>query len=574
MSQRNSRRDVSLPKGRQVSEAEVEAVRKILGDLPVQRDLLIEALHLLQDHRGCISPTTIAALAEVFSLAQAEVFEVASFYDHFDVLREGDNAPPVHTVRVSTCLSCELAGAEALIDALRAAVNPEEVRVMGCACIGQCDGAPVAWIGKRIYRHASVDMLLSALAQDDTATPVLPAYEDLAAAREKGAYEMLARVRGGGMSADAVIEVMSDAGLRGLGGAGFPVGRKWGFVRSYTGPRLMTVNGDEGEPGTFKDRWLLEHHPHALLEGAQIAAHVVGCSRIYIYLRNEYPTAHEILRREIAALEAAGLAPVPMELRRGAGAYICGEESAMIESIEGKRGLPRHKPPFIAERGLFQRPTLNHNIETLAWVPEILRHGPGWFANQGWSDAHKGLRRFSVSGRVRVPGVKLAPAGIPLDRLIEEHCGGMQEGHQLRAFFPGGASGGIFPAHMADRAMDFGSWEPDGGFIGSHAVVILSQHDSILAAALNTMRFFRHESCGQCTPCRSGTDKLVRLLESRTPSRALYDDLLAVMEDASICGLGQAAGNCVKHLLRYFPEELTGETENGPEKAVPEGALS
>jgi NADH:ubiquinone oxidoreductase subunit F (NADH-binding) len=336
---------------------------------------------------------------------------------------------------------------------------------------------------------------------------------------------------------------------------------KWGFVRSYDGPRLMTVNGDEGEPGTFKDRWWLERHPHRMLEGAQIAARVVGCERIYIYMRDEYPHILEILRREIDALHASDLDVVPMELRRGAGAYICGEESAMIESIEGKRGLPRHKPPFIAEVGLIGRPTLNHNIETVSCIPDILANGPKWFADQGWDENHKGPRAFSVSGRVKEPGVKIAPAGIPLIRLIEDYCGGMAEGHEFKAFFPGGASGGIFPASMADRAMDFGTWEKEGGFIGSHAVVILSQHDSVHGAALNTMKFFAHESCGQCTPCRSGTDKMVRLLQGGNTDTDLYNDLLTVMGDASICGLGQAAGNCVKQLMKHFPEEFSSSSK-------------
>ena len=554
--ERFRRRDPSLPKGRQVSEADVADVAALLDGIPRRPDMLIEALHRVQDARGHLSATALAAMAELFRLAQVEVYEVASFYHHFDVVREGEAPPPPVTIRVSTCVSCEIAGAFALIDGLRDAVDPAEVRVVDSPCIGQCDGAPVAWIGKRIYRHATVASILAAL-EEDNSTPVLPDYEALAAYREAGGYEMLGRVLSGELGADAAVAAMSDAGLRGLGGAGFPAGRKWGFVRGYPGPRLMTINGDEGEPGTFKDRHWLERQPHRMLEGAQIAARVVGCERIYVYMRDEYPTVLEILAREIAALEASGMDLVPMEVRRGAGAYICGEESAMIESIEGRRGLPRHKPPFIAEVGLFGRPTLNHNVETLSWVPDILRHGAEWFASKGWSPEHSGLRSYSVSGRVREPGVKLAPAGIPLIRLIEDHCGGMAEGHQFKAFFPGGASGGILPARMADRAMDFGTWEKEGGFIGSHAVVILSDQDSVRDAALNTMRFFRHESCGQCTPCRAGTDKMVRLLEDRVAEPALYDDLLEVMGDSSICGLGQAAGNCVRHLMTHFPEEFS-----------------
>lgn len=549
------RRDPSLPKGRQISDQDLQDISKLLADMPRRTDMVIEALHVIQDSRGHISATAIAALAELFRLAQAEVFEVASFYHHFDIVREGEAIPAPVTIRVSTCVSCELAGAYALIDQLRAAVDADRVRIIASPCIGQCDGAPAAMIGKRIFRHATVQSLLAA-SDADNSQALLPDYQDMPAYLASGGYRVLAQVLDGEIEADAAVASMSDAGLRGLGGAGFPAGRKWGFVRAYPGPRLMTINGDEGEPGTFKDRELLERAPHRMLEGAQIAARVVGCERIYIYIRDEYPTARAILRREITALEASALDIVPMEIRRGAGAYICGEESAMIESIEGKRGLPRHKPPFIAEVGLFGRPTLNHNIETVAWIPDILQHGPQWFADQGWVEGHNGPRSFSVSGRVKNPGVKLAPAGIPLIRLIEDFCGGMAEGHEFKAFFPGGASGGIFPAHMADRAMDFGIWEKEGGFIGSHAVVILSQEDSVRDAALNTMRFFQHESCGQCSPCRNGTDKMVRLLEANVQSEALYQDLLTVMGDSSICGLGQAAGNCVKHLMKHFPAEF------------------
>ena len=558
--QQFKRRDPSLPKGRQISDEDVSTIADLLGDMPRRRDMVIEALHVIQDRFGHVSARYIAALAELFRLAQVEVYEVASFYHHFDVIREDETPPPAVTIRVSTCVSCELAGAYELIDDLEKAVDPDHVRIVPSPCMGQCDGAPVAWIDQRIYRHATVDMLLRAIVQDNS-KPKLPDYEGFAAYRADGGYGVLNKIMSGAITPEAAIETMSGAGLRGLGGAGFPAGKKWGFVRGYAGPRLMTINGDEGEPGTFKDRWWLEHHPHRMLEGAQIAAKVVGCDRIYIYLRDEYPTARAILQREMAALEAAGLMHIPMELRRGAGAYICGEESAMIESIEGKRGIPRQRPPYIAQVGLFGRPTLNHNIETLLWVPQILEKGADWFADQGWAPENNGLRSFSVSGRVKNPGVKFAPAGIPLIRLIEDYCGGMADGHTLKAFLPGGASGGIFPAHMADRAMDFGTWEKEGGFIGSHAVVILSDRDSVRAAALNTMRFFKHESCGQCTPCRSGTDKFVRMLEAREQNRELFDDLLAVMVDSSICGLGQAAGNCVKHLMKHFPEEFAAKED-------------
>ena len=551
------RRDPSLPKGRQVDEAALAEIDGLLDGLETRRDLLIEALHRIQDACGRLSARHLAALAERFRLSQAEVYEVASFYHHFDIVKEGEAAPPPLTIRVCDGLSCTLAGAQGLIDDVRADLSAS-IRIQPVPCIGRCAAAPAAQVGKRAVDNATPAALRDA-AQGPT-TPALPDYQQLDAYRGEGGYETFAKILSGEVSAARAVEIMSNAGLRGLGGAGFPAGRKWGFVRGYAGPRLMTVNADEGEPGTFKDRYWLERAPHRVIEGAQIAAHVVGCDRIYVYVRDEYPAVLEILRREIDQLERAGLMRTPMELRRGAGAYICGEESAMIESIEGKRGLPRNRPPYIAERGLFGRPTLNHNVETLLWVPQILQHGADWFASQGWSDAHKGLRSYSVSGRVREPGVKLAPAGVPLRALIDDFCGGMADGHRLKAFLPGGASGGVFPAAMADLPLDFGVFEEHGGFIGSHAVVILSDQDSVRDAVLNTMRFFRHESCGQCTPCRAGTEKILRLLsedrDDAAPDRALLDQLTMVMRDSSICGLGQAAPNCVEHLIKYFPEEL------------------
>ncbi len=544
-------RDHSLPKGRQVEDAALAEVAMMLGDLPRRRDMLIEALHAIQDQAGFLAARHLAALAEMFRLSQAEVYEVASFYHHFDIVKEGERAPAPLTIRICDGLSCEMAGAGGLLDRLRDTTDATRVRIMNVPCIGRCDKAPAAQVGKRAVDNASLERIIEATL--DAHEPAVPDYETLEAYRSVQGYQILARVRSGELDAAAAIEIMSDAGLRGLGGAGFPAGRKWQIVRSFDGPRLMTVNADEGEPGTFKDRFWLESSPHRMLEGALIAAHVVGCARIYIYLRDEYPAARMILTHEIAALEEAGMLSIPIELRRGAGAYICGEESAMIESMEGKRGLPRHRPPYIAEKGLFGRPTLNHNVETLSWVPDILRNGARWFAEQGQKD-HPGLRSYSVSGRVAKPGVVLAPAGITVTQLIENFCGGMAQGHEFKAFLPGGASGGIFPASMADMALDFGTFEPHGGFVGSHALVVLSQHDSVRAAALNTMRFFAHESCGQCTPCRAGTERLVQLLQQ--PDRPLMEELVQVMADASICGLGQAAGNCVTHLIRYFPEEL------------------
>ncbi|MFV2038167.1 MAG: NAD(P)H-dependent oxidoreductase subunit E, partial [Paracoccaceae bacterium] len=434
---KTGKRDASLPKGRQVDDVSLAEVAMLLGETDRRRDMLIEALHLLQDGVGCLHARHLAALAELFRLSQVEVFEVASFYHHFDIVKEGEDAPAPLTVRVCDGLSCAMAGADALISKLGETTDPARVRISRVPCIGRCDVAPAAQVGKRAVDRADLAGLTAAIAGSHAAE--IPDYEGLDAYLADGGYLMHQAVLVGEISADDAILTMSDAGLRGLGGAGFPAGKKWGFVRGYEGPRLMTVNGDEGEPGTFKDRWWLERKPHRMLEGALIAAQVAGCERIYLYMRDEYPAVLEILRREVAALDEAGLLSTAIELRRGAGAYICGEESAMIESIEGKRGLPRHRPPYIAEKGLFGRPTLNHNIETLAWVPDILANGARWFADQGFSADHNGLRSFSVSGRVRDPGVKLAPAGIPLDRLIADYCGGMAGGHAFKAFLPGGA---------------------------------------------------------------------------------------------------------------------------------------
>ncbi|MEO1746499.1 MAG: NAD(P)H-dependent oxidoreductase subunit E [Pseudomonadota bacterium] len=547
------RKESAKPKGRQVTDADLKAVAQIIEAMPRRRDMLIEALHLIQDAEGHLSAPYLAALAELFRLSQVEVYEVASFYHHFDIVKQGEATPPPTTIRVCDSLSCAMAGAEALIADLEDNNESGEVRIQRVPCIGRCAGAPAAQIGKRAVDHAT----LASIGSTDDVTAVVPDYETLAGYREADGYRMLADVLSGEITPDSAIETMSDAGLRGLGGAGFPAGRKWSIVRSHHGPRLMTINGDEGEPGTFKDRHWLESQPHRMFEGAQIAARVVGCERVYIYMRDEYPAVIEILKREIEALETSDIDIVPMEIRRGAGAYICGEESAMIESIEGKRGLPRHRPPYIAEIGLFGRPTLNHNVETLAWVPDILAHGADWFAAKGKPD-HPGLRSYSVSGRVKEPGVKLAPAGTSVRELIEDYSGGMEDGHTFKAYLPGGASGGILPASLGDIPLDFGdALFKHGAFVGSHAIVVLSDQDNIKDAVVNLMKFFEHESCGQCTPCRGGTEKMVKLLSK--PGALDEDairDLEQVMRDASICGLGQAAPNPVNHLLTHFRDEI------------------
>jgi len=545
------------PKGRVLDDAALAEVRELLGGRERRRDLLIEFLHLIQDRYGCLSAAHLRALAEEMRLAQAEVYEVATFYDHFDVVKEGEGRPAPLTIRVCDSISCMLAGAEHLLGDLAAEVDPRTIRVMRAPCIGRCATAPAARIGDREVDHATGRGLLHMAREGDTEV-VVPDYAGLDAYRAAGGYRLLQKVRDGALATDAIIEIMEHAGLRGLGGAGFPAGKKWGFVRSYPGPRLMSINGDEGEPGTFKDRIYLESDPHRTFEGALIAAHAVEAERIYFYMRDEYPAVLAILRAEIAALEAAGIVqPGFIELRRGAGAYICGEESAMLESIEGKRGMPRHRPPYIAEVGLFGRPTLNHNVETLWWIRDIVEKGPEWFAAQG-KPGHQGIRSWSVSGRVKEPGVKLAPAGVTVRELIEDYCGGMADGHEFKAYLPGGASGGILPASMGDMELDFGGeLAKQGAFVGSHAVVVLSQADNIRDVTLNLMKFFKHESCGKCTPCREGTEKLVTLLrEEGAPNETAMRDLETVMRDSSICGLGQAAPNPVNHLLTHFRDDL------------------
>ncbi|MDX6752146.1 NAD(P)H-dependent oxidoreductase subunit E [Geminicoccaceae bacterium 1502E] len=559
---RSGRRGRVTPKGRQVGPEALAEVRATLGERPRRRDLLIEFLHLLQERFGYLSAAHLAALAEEMRLAQTEVYEVATFYAHFDVVKEGEAPPPAVTVRVCDSLSCAMAGAETLLRALEENLDPADVRVVRAPCMGACDKAPACMVGKRHVEPAGLEAVQAVLAAGDTG-PAMPAWVDLDAYLAKGGYALWRARRG--LPADTanpgeevlgLLRALDDSGLRGLGGAGFPTSRKWEIVRSQPGPRYMAVNADEGEPGTFKDRYYLERDPHRFLEGTLLASWSVGAERVFIYLRDEYPAILEILEQEIARLEQAGLVePGHLELRRGAGAYICGEESAMIESIEGKRGLPRHRPPYVAQHGIFGRPTLVNNVETLFWIRDILEKGADWFASQG-RNGSKGLRSYSVSGRVREPGVKLAPAGITVRELIDEFCGGMAEGHAFRAYLPGGASGGILPAAMGDLPLDFGKLEPYGSFVGSHAVVILSDKDDLKAAALNLLRFFEDESCGQCTPCRVGTEKAVGLMARPEWDEPLLDELVRAMTDASICGLGQAAGNPIKSLMRHFPEEF------------------
>jgi formate dehydrogenase len=536
------------PKGRQIDPQALDEVRGLLGDRPRHRDLLIEHLHLIQDAYHQISAAHLAALADEMRIPFAEAYEVATFYAHFDVVKEGEPTVPPLTVRVCDSLTCEMLGAQVLLAELKGIVGPG-VRVVRAPCVGLCDQAPAAEVGHNFIARAGVPAVIDAIAHGDT-HPHIPDYVDHAEYLAGGGYRLLERVRAGAMSIEEVLKGLDDSSLRGLGGAGFPCGRKWRAVRGEPGPRLMAVNADEGEPGTFKDRYFLNADPHRFLEGTLIGAHVVEASDVYIYLRDEYPTSREILRREIAKLPPG---PPFLHLRRGAGAYICGEESSLLESLEGKRGYPRHKPPYPFQVGLFGQPTLINNVETLYWVRDILEKGASWWTSHG-RNGRTGLRTFSVSGRVREPGVKLAPSGITVRDLIDEFCGGMQEGHTFTAYLPGGASGGILPASMGDIPLDFGTLEKYGCFIGSAAVVVLSNHDDVRAAALNLMRFFEDESCGQCTPCRVGTQKARMLMERPEWNQALLEELSAAMRDASICGLGQAASNPLTCVMRYFPE--------------------
>ncbi|MCC5971010.1 MAG: NAD(P)H-dependent oxidoreductase subunit E [Pararhodobacter sp.] len=541
------------PKGRQYDDQALEEVQALLGDRPRRRDLLIEFLHLIQDRYGHLSAAHLRALAHEMRLSMAEVWEDASFYAHFDLVKEGETPPPDLTIRVCDSLSCELAGAQALQKALEAGHDPARVRVLRAPCMGRCDTAPVVEIGHRHVDHATPENIAETIAAGDF-HPVIPDYERLAAYRAAGGYATLEDLRRNG-DWEAVQEKVLESGLRGLGGAGFPSGKKWGFVRANPGPRYLAVNGDEGEPGTFKDRYYLERVPHLMLEGMLIAAWAVEADKCFIYMRDEYPAVLHILAEEIAALEAAGIiTPGYIDLRRGAGAYICGEESSMIESIEGKRGLPRHRPPYVAQVGLFGQPTLVHNVETLHWMAKICREGPE-VLNAVEHNGRKGLRSYSVSGRVAKPGIYLLPAGSTITEIIAA-AGGMAAGHVFKAWQPGGPSSGLLPAHMNDIPLDFDTLQPHGSFIGSAAVVVLSDHDSARDAALNMLRFFEDESCGQCTPCRAGCEKAVKLMQAPRWDRDLLEDLCTVMVDASICGLGQAAPNPIRLVMQHFPEEV------------------
>lgn len=545
---------IATLKGRQADDVSLKEVQDLVGVDAPRRDLLIEYLHLLNDANRGLHERHLVALAKVMNIPMAEVYEVATFYHHFEVIRDGDLAADL-TIRVCNGLSCELAGASQLIAKLPQLLGNPKIKVIAAPCVGRCEQSPIAVVHQNAVVHATTESVLAAVAADQK-WQSLPDYEDMDAYVADGGYELLKQIHSKTIGPEQIIQTMESSGLRGLGGAGFPAGRKWRIVREQTAPRLMAVNIDEGEPGTFKDRTYLERDPHRFIEGMLIAAQVVGIDAIYIYLRDEYHGCRQLLETELARLKVNPPCPLPLiELRRGAGAYICGEESAMIESIEGKRGEPRMRPPYIAQVGLFGRPTLEHNFETLYWVRDVLQKGADWFSGFG-RHGRKGLRSFSVSGRVKNPGVKLAPAGITIEELINEYCGGMQEGHTFYAYLPGGASGGILPASLKDIPLDFDTLQSYGCFIGSAAIIVLGHQDAARDAALNMMRFFAHESCGQCTPCRVGTTKAAQLMQAKVWDNQTLEDLNQVMADASICGLGQAAPNPVRSVQKYFPLEI------------------
>ena len=543
-----------------VHEALLE-VQNLIEDLPLQRDMLIEYLHRIQDKHHHLSDQHLLALATVMKISQAEVYEVASFYHHFDIVKAGETAPADLTVRVCDSVSCEMAGSEELVTTLESTIG-KKVRVQRVPCVGRCESAPVVVVGTKPILQATSAGVIEEVEAGNTSDSAPEKAIRYDAYVNDGGYQLYKRVVKKEHDHEDILTAKDDSGLRGLGGAGFPVGRKWRIVRDQPAPRMMAINIDEGEPGTFKDRYYLERDPHRFLEGMLIASEVVGTAEIYIYLRDEYAGLRDLLEEELAVLREKFPDAPPMHLRRGAGAYICGEESAMIESIEGKRGMPRLRPPYLAEVGLFGRPTLEHNMESLYWVRDIVEKGADWFSSHG-RNGRSGLRSFSVSGRVNKPGVHLAPAGITLRELVDEYCGGMLDGQELYGYFPGGASGGILPASKADIPLDFDTLNEHGCFIGSAAVIVLSDKDSVRDAAINAMNFFKHESCGQCTPCRVGTAKAVKLMEQGEWDTSLMAELSTVMMDASICGLGQAAPNPMNSVITYFPQETGKQAKSG-----------
>ncbi len=552
------RNALSFNKGRQSDEQSINDLKNLIpSDYLRQRDMLIECLHLIQDNYKCLKPKYLAALAELTNLPLTEIYEVASFYAHFDIFKDDDVSPSEVTIRVCDGITCEMNGCQSLQKDLKNNFSQDEsIRVVRAPCMGRCHQAPVVEVGKKHFTNANLEKIKTAIDTKDI-KPSIPNYINFENYTKSGGYDLLKACLENKKNPMDLIEEMESSGLRGLGGAGFPTGKKWRFVRAEKQPRLMAINGDEGEPGTFKDHHYLTRDPHRFLEGMLIAAWVIEATDVYIYMRDEYPDVIKFLKKEIKIIEDNNLnIKTRIHLRRGAGAYICGEESSMLESLEGKRGLPRHKPPFPSQVGLFGRPTLIHNVETVFWVREILEKGAVWFSSHGLNN-RKGLRTFSVSGRVKNPGVKLAPAGITIKQLIEEYCGGMQDNHTFKAYLPGGASGGILPASMDNVPLDFDTLQEHGCFIGSAAVVVLSDKDKMGEIAKNLMFFFHDESCGQCTPCRNGTEKALKLMNEKSWDLELLKELSSAMMDASICGLGQAAPNPLLSVIKHFPNEVT-----------------
>ena len=545
------------PKGRQVEDKYLDEVSKLFSGLIFKRDELIEYLHILQDKFGVLYDKHLVALSTIINLPLSEIYEVATFYAHFNIVKDSKDYNPVNVVRVCESLTCELFGAHKLLQDIKKLEN-KNIKVVPGPCMGRCNVAPTVCVGKNYVDVANFDKVKKTI-DEKTFDPFIPDYINLSSYKKNGGYEIANKIKNGVISKKQVLDSLNESGLKGKGGAGFPTGKKWEIVSNYNGKKYVAVNGDEGEPGTFKDRSYLESDPHRFLEGALIASYFINAKKVYIYMRDEYPTVIKILLDEINKMEDEEIIPKDFFIvRRGAGAYICGEESAMIESIEGKRGLPRHRPPYVAEIGLFGCPTLTNNLETLFWVRDIIEKGSKWFAEKG-SNGNKGFHSFSVSGRVKNPGVKVAPAGITIQQLIDEYCDGMADGHTFKGYLPGGASGGILPATMNDIPLDYGSKElmDAGCFLGSAAVVVLSDHDNMKDVALNLLKFFEEESCGQCTPCRSGTEKTVKLMQEKNWNKEKLKDLSEVMAQASICGLGQAATNPLNSVLKYFSNEIT-----------------
>ena len=545
------------PKGRQVEDKYLDEVSKLFSGLIFKRDELIEYLHILQDKFGVLYDKHLVALSTIINLPLSEIYEVATFYAHFNIVKDSKDYNPVNVVRVCESLTCELFGAHKLLQDIKKLEN-KNIKVVPGPCMGRCNVAPTVCVGKNYVDVANFDKVKKTI-DEKSFEPFIPDYINLSSYKKNGGYEIADKIKNGVISKKQVLDSLNESGLKGKGGAGFPTGKKWEIVSNYNGKKYVAVNGDEGEPGTFKDRSYLESDPHRFLEGALIASYFINAQKVYIYMRDEYPTVIKILLDEINKMEDEEIIPKDFFIvRRGAGAYICGEESAMIESIEGKRGLPRHRPPYVAEIGLFGCPTLTNNLETLFWVRDIIEKGAKWFAEKG-TNGNKGFHSFSVSGRVKNPGVKVAPAGITIQQLIDEYCDGMADGHTFKGYLPGGASGGILPATMNDIPLDYGSKElmDAGCFLGSAAVVVLSDHDNMKDVALNLLKFFEEESCGQCTPCRSGTEKTVKLMQEKNWNKEKLKDLSEVMAQASICGLGQAATNPLNSVLKYFSNEIT-----------------